>query len=79
MNAFHSFLQNHQGNIEGIALEDNCALYITEESFEIIGEPEKAWEFYMSDNKLIRQHFDITFKKLFVNLHFIKMSLSIIT
>lgn len=62
MNAFHSFLQNHKGNIEGIALEDNCALYITKESFEIIGEPEKAWEFYMSDNKLIRQHFDITLK-----------------
>ena len=45
MNAFHSFLQNHQGNIEGIALEDNCALYITEESFEIIGEPEKRGSF----------------------------------
>ncbi|MGR5908153.1 hypothetical protein ACT7DL_19475 [Bacillus paranthracis] len=28
MNAFHSFLQNHQGNIEGIALEDNyCLIY----------------------------------------------------
>ena len=62
MNAFHSFLQNHQGNIEGIVLEDNCALYITEESFEIIGESEKAWEFYMSDKTLIRQHFDITLK-----------------
>lgn len=45
MNAFHSFLQNHQGNIEGIALEDDCALYITEESFEIIGAPEKRGSF----------------------------------
>ncbi|MEB9519390.1 peptidase E, partial [Bacillus cereus] len=43
-------------------LEDNCALYITEESFEIIGEPEKACEFYMIDKTLIRQHFDITLK-----------------
>ncbi|MBM6644553.1 MULTISPECIES: peptidase E [Bacillus] len=62
MNAFHTFLQTHQGNIEGIALEDNCALYITEGSFEIIGEPDTAWEFYMDNGKLIRQHFDITLK-----------------
>ncbi|KEK24655.1 peptidase E [Bacillus gaemokensis] len=60
--AFHSFLQNHNGDIEGIALEDNCALYITESSFEIIGEPEKAWEFYMNDGELIRHHFDVTLK-----------------
>lgn len=62
MNAFHTFLQTHQGNIEGIALEDNCALYITEDSFEIIGEPDTAWEFYMNNGELIRQHFDITLK-----------------
>lgn len=62
MNAFHTFLQTHQGNIEGIALEDNCALYITEGSFEIIGEPDTAWEFYMNNGELIRQHFDITLK-----------------
>ncbi|AIK37335.1 peptidase S51 family protein [Bacillus pseudomycoides] len=60
--AFHLFLQNHACDIDGIALEDNCALYITENSFEIIGDPEKAWEFYMNDGKLIRHHFDVTLK-----------------
>ena len=61
-NAFHLFLQNRARNTEGIALEDNCALYITENSFEIIGDPEKAWEFYMFDGKLMRHHFDVTLK-----------------
>ncbi|WP_242145738.1 MULTISPECIES: peptidase E [unclassified Bacillus cereus group] len=60
--AFHSLLQSYEGNIEGIALEDDCAIYITENSFEIIGKPEKAWEFYMSNGELSRQHLDVTLK-----------------
>ncbi|MFB5555340.1 peptidase E [Bacillus cytotoxicus] len=60
--AFHSLLQRYEGNIEGIALEDDCAIYITENSFEIIGKPEKAWEFYTSNGELSRQHLDVTLK-----------------
>ncbi|MFC0273690.1 Type 1 glutamine amidotransferase-like domain-containing protein [Metabacillus herbersteinensis] len=57
-NEFHRLLlQNGNENEHAIALEDNCALYLTNDTYEIIGEPSKAWEFQVIENELLKQKF----------------------
>lgn len=58
-NEFHRLLlQNAERNGYAIALEDDCALYISDNSIEIIGEPSKAWEFKVKDNELLKRKFN---------------------
>lgn len=53
--ALHSILLNGNHNENTIALEDDCALYFTDNSVEVIGDPSKAWLLQVEGNKLVKQ------------------------
>jgi dipeptidase E len=48
-------LKKGNENEHAFALEDDCALYITNDSYEIIGEPSKAWAFQVKEGELIKK------------------------
>ncbi|MDQ0220216.1 hypothetical protein ELQ35_11365 [Peribacillus cavernae] len=54
--AFHLLLQKSKGNENAIALEDDCALYITD-ACELIGEPSRSWEFQVKNGELTKRNF----------------------
>lgn len=58
-NEFHRLLlQKSNSNEHAIALEDDCALYLTNDTIEIIGEASKVWELQVKDNKLLKHKFN---------------------
>ncbi|MEH6943788.1 Type 1 glutamine amidotransferase-like domain-containing protein [Bacillus sp. JJ722] len=57
-NEFHRLLLEKSNSDElAIALEDDCGLYLTNNHYEIIGEPSKAWEFQVIDNQITKRKF----------------------
>lgn len=54
-NALHSILLNGNRTEDTIALEDDSALYFTDNTTELIGDPSKAWSLQVKENKLVKQ------------------------
>lgn len=58
-NDFHNLLlQNGDENELALALEDDCALYLTDDAHELIGETSKAWEIQVKDGKILKWTFN---------------------
>ncbi|WP_203362554.1 peptidase E [Bacillus sp. REN10] len=56
---FHNLLlQNGGEKALALALEDNCALYVENNTFELIGEPLRAWEIQVKDGKILKRAFE---------------------
>lgn len=54
--ALHSILLNGNRTEDTIALEDDCALYFTDNAVERIGDPSKAWSLQVKGNKLLKRN-----------------------
>ncbi|WP_433747760.1 peptidase E [Falsibacillus pallidus] len=58
-NEFHQMLFKKEVE-SALALEDDCALYVSDEGIELIGEPSKAWSIQVRDGEIIKLNLDST-------------------